>query len=1328
MGLLKDNTSVGAVPLFSLLRGGLLTLLFILPSLAAAQSELGSEDDLIVLGTDGTALDPDTEIKGFTVFGATQAAYTGITAAPGNVVVNGILAVSSGAYFVGGSTFGAAGAYFTGISSFSNIADIHIAGGAADQILKKVAGAGLQWANAADLVPGDDLGNHTATTTLQMGVYGVNTSSDITAAHYQINGLNMAAILPGIDSIAYGVYAGTSNIEGGDYNTFIGNRAGESNTIGNRNTATGARSLSFNTSGNYNTATGINSLYYNTTGSNNTATGQAALYRNETGSDNVAVGALAGRNNMTGSGNTAAGFHALYNNVTGSANTIMGNNAGEGAAGSSFSSSTIMGYQAGLSLTTGSDNLLLGWQTGDALTTGSRNIVIGYDEDAPTSTTNDYLNIGGLVVGDLSTSSVTVLGELHANEFYGDGSGLSGISGASPVGSALTSANIWVGNASNLAAAATLSGEGSLANDGAFTLSKSITPTWTGAHIFSAGVTANGTFALGDGGDTGAVNTSDWDISATGAMTGISGITNNAGYTQSGTNANTFTGNVGIGVSPAAKLHVHETTDLGSILGNSQIVSRFSGATISNVVMHNEWLYRDADGTDWTTARLHDAISVDVSFLTPGTNTRVWWERDPQNNIQAWGNNASTYLTINNGLVGIGTASPSYLFQVSSGAGTSGTIMAVSTGTSNLFWVAGDGAHALKFYGDGSNLTGVPGDDLGDHTATEQLTMGNYAIWSSSHITAAAYQINGSTVLSLSGIAVAEMESLSVGFMAGEKNRENGQINAFIGNHAGQNNVDGDEDTFVGSLAGYANTNGAQNTFVGTRAGEAITTGNENTLVGAYAAAGNRSGSANAIYGAWAGNGVYNQSFSSSTLMGYKAGYGLTTGSDNLLVGWQSGNSLTTGSRNIIIGYDEDAPTATTNDYINIGGLLHGDMAQSTMTVYGDLYADKFYGDGSALTGTGDDLGDHTATEQLKMGNYAIWSSSDITAASYQIGGLPVLAAPGTNLTVGTKAGMNGAGNVFIGESAGSAATTGNYSTVVGYQAGAAITEGGYNTIFGYQAGKALTSSTGNTFMGYKAGIVTATSNNVFIGASAGLVNTNGTLNTFVGSKSGFYNSTGNDNAMVGYQSAYYNAVGSANSILGSNAGYGVTGNSFSSSTLAGYYAGFALTTGSNNLLLGYRAGDALTTGSGNIIVGYDLDASGATASNEINIGGVYYGSTSAGTAQIKKTTVQAADSGITLTSADFGKTITVNSASAQTVSLPSVSSSDIGATIKVIKLGAGRVTIDAADSDTINNSGAGDTVYNNAVTPAYASIDLLLVTDTKWAIVDGQGAWITTD
>jgi hypothetical protein len=83
------------------------------------------------------------------------------------------------------------------------------------------------------------------------------------------------------------------------------------------------------------------------------------------------------------------------------------------------------------------------------------------------------------------------------------------------------------------------------------------TLTLAGALTANATSTFNSGFTLGDGGDTGSINTSDWDISTTGAMTGISSITNDGAYTQTGTGVNTFSGNVGIGTTnPSGKFKI----------------------------------------------------------------------------------------------------------------------------------------------------------------------------------------------------------------------------------------------------------------------------------------------------------------------------------------------------------------------------------------------------------------------------------------------------------------------------------------------------------------------------------------------------------------------------------------------------------------------------------------------------------------------------------------------------------------------------------------------------------------------------------------------------
>jgi hypothetical protein len=86
-----------------------------------------------------------------------------------------------------------------------------------------------------------------------------------------------------------------------------------------------------------------------------------------------------------------------------------------------------------------------------------------------------------------------------------------------------------------------------------------------------------------------------------------------------------------------------------------------------------------------------------------------------------------------------------------------------------------------------------------------------------------------------------------------------------------------------------------------------------------------------------------------------------------------------------------------------------------------------------------------------------------------------------------------------------------------------------------------------------------------------------------------------------------------------------------------------------------------------------------------------------------------------------------VDNGSAQTVNLPSVDSTHIGAWFRIVKLGAGQVTIDAADSDTIADSSAGGTIVNSESGETYATIMIELVAQDKWVIADAHGTWTST-
>ncbi len=114
------------------------------------------------------------------------------------------------------------------------------------------------------------------------------------------------------------------------------------------------------------------------------------------------------------------------------------------------------------------------------------------------------------------------------------------------------------------------------------------------------------------------------------------------------------------------------------------------------------------------------------------------------------------------------------------------------------------------------------------------------------------------------------------------------------------------------------------------------------------------------------------------------------------------------------------------------------------------------------------------------------------------------------------------------------------------------------------------------------------------------------------------------------------------------------------------------------------------------------------------------------GNAKISRYLTQAADTGITLSTADFGATITVNSGTTQTVALPAVTASDLGAQFTIVKQGAGTVTVQAAGGTSIADSTSGGTIYNNSATETYATITLRLTSSTNWSILGGNGSWTT--
>lgn len=241
--------------------------------------------------------------------------------------------------------------------------------------------------------------DHTASSIIALGAGAGAALNPIHSTEYlTLLGFQAGAALTTQDhTTAIGAWAlasyNTTGGAGGTGLTAIGIDAMRALTSGQQNVAVGEHTLTSATSANYTTVMGYNAmLSFGNGGAYNSAYGYFSLNGSSgtpaTGSGNTALGSYTLTNIAgTGANNTAVGYYALSN--VGQANT-----------------NTAVGYLAGSSITTGAANTVIGASAGaTTLSTGSNNILIGttgHAADTPTSSTSDYLNIGGYIYGTSS--------------------------------------------------------------------------------------------------------------------------------------------------------------------------------------------------------------------------------------------------------------------------------------------------------------------------------------------------------------------------------------------------------------------------------------------------------------------------------------------------------------------------------------------------------------------------------------------------------------------------------------------------------------------------------------------------------------------------------------------------------------------------------------------------------------------------------------------------------------------------------------------------------------------------------------------------------------
>ena len=287
---------------------------------------------------------------------------------------------------------------------------------------------------------------------------------------------------------------------------------------------------------------------------------------------------------------------------------------------------------------------------------------------------------------------------------------------------------------------------------------------------------------------------------------------------------------------------------------------------------------------------------------------------------------------------------------------TNGAVLEIPTGSVNVNIVSGGlligGLNAISF--------------PNDSTTGGSIAIGYLALQEQPLLTAETY---GNTAI--------VMASASLGTQA--------ISNVAIGYNALESDTTGSGNTVAGYSALVSNTTGNNNTVFGVYALAHSAAGSSNSAVGFESLFWN-TGTANEALGDVAGFGVNGSStFTGDVLLGYAAGYTLTSGSNNIIIDTNGSQSsgITTGSSNISIGQGLTALTATSSNQLDIGNLIFGTGLSSGGTI----------STGNVGIGTNAPLSKLSVAGNLALGAYG--------------GGASTTAAPSNGLIV--------SGNVGIG-------------------------------------------------------------------------------------------------------------------------------------------------------------------------------------------------------------------------------------------------------------------------------------------------------------------------
>jgi trimeric autotransporter adhesin len=628
---------------------------------------------------------------------------------------------------------------------------------------------------------------------------------------------------------------------------------------------------------------------------------------------------------------------------------------------------------------------------------------------------------------------------------------------------------------------------------------------------------------------------------------------------------------------------------------------------------------RDAISNPATGLLIYQTDETPGFYYNTGSPAGPLWTRIGEDLSQITGLWEKSFDNIfyNQGFVGIGTANPEAILDVTGGdafiqgmtVGRGGGGMIQNTVIGNQALVAntdGDRNTAIGYWsmygnytggGDGEDNTALGWGTLGNSsTGSRNLAMGSSALttnYGGHNNVAVGYQTlvynnTGNSNLAIGTRALFENTNRSNLVAVGDSALFHNGQGATLSYHSMNN-------TAIGSKTLYGNTTGFKNTALGFQALMSNTIGEDNTANGSYAMIGNISGSRNTALGSQALS--INSNGNRNVAIGYRAMENNTTGNENLAIGtealvWNKINTRITAIGYEAMYYSDPRTTngrATYNTavgYFALRGQVLTSMEGRWNTAVGDeALTNNKNGNNNTAIGA-------SALANNGMAGTQNWNSSGNTAlGSHALYGNT---SGFHNTATGFEAlftNSAGVGNTSSGYYAAKFNETGNFNSAFGFSALTSNNTGNNNTAIGRQAMSFNTSGYSNVAIGASALFRNTDRNNlVAIGDSAlfnnGLNASEGihaTSNTALGSKALLTNTTGYYNTASGFGALRNNSTGYHNTAIGANT-LGV--NSTGLKNVAVGTNAMSTSNGNDNAALGYKALRNNTSGHKNVAIG----------------------------------------------------------------------------------------------------------------------------------------------